>query len=52
MAQLTEWLKLMVAEVNRKREEAERAQTEEATRHKELSDARSTLQPQPTRRSA
>jgi hypothetical protein len=52
MAQLTEWLKLMVAEVNRKREEAERAQTEEATRNKELSNPRDTQQPQPERRSA
>jgi hypothetical protein len=44
MAQLTEWLKLMVAEINRKREEAERAQQEDVTRKKEQPPA-----PQPTR---
>ena len=35
MAQLTEWLKLMVAEINRKREDAEREKQEEAARQKE-----------------
>ena len=35
MAQLTEWLKLMVAEINRKREDAERAKQEETARQKE-----------------
>lgn len=35
MAQLTEWLKLMVAEINRKREDAERAKQEELARQKE-----------------
>ena len=35
MAQLTEWLKLMVAEINRKREDDERAKQEEAARQKE-----------------
>ena len=32
MAQLTEWLKLMIAEINRKREDAEQARAEEAAR--------------------
>jgi hypothetical protein len=35
MPQLTEWLKLMVAEINRKREDAERARQEELARQKE-----------------
>lgn len=43
MAQLTEWLKLMVAEINRKREDAERAKQEETARKKEAPA------PQPTR---
>lgn len=43
MPQLTEWLKLMVAEINRKREDAERAKQEEAARQKEAPA------PQPTR---
>ncbi len=33
--QLTEWLKLMVDEINRKREDTERAKQEEAARKKE-----------------
>jgi hypothetical protein len=32
MAQLTEWLKLMVAEIQRKREEEDRAREEELAR--------------------
>ena len=44
MAQLTEWLKLMVAEINRKREDAEADKHEEAARQKEQPPA-----PQPTR---
>jgi hypothetical protein len=43
MPQLTEWLKLMVAEINRKREDAELAQKEDAARQKEAPA------PQPTR---
>jgi hypothetical protein len=43
MPQLTEWLKLMVAEINRKREDAEREKQEDAARQKEASA------PQPTR---
>ena len=39
MPQLTEWLKLMVAEINRKREEAERARQEELARQKEAPPA-------------
>ena len=35
MAQLTEWLKLMVAEIQRKREDDERARAEAAARQKE-----------------
>ena len=35
MAQLTEWLKLMLAEIARKREDAERALDEDAKREKE-----------------
>jgi hypothetical protein len=35
MAQLTEWLRLMLAEIARKREDAERAQDEDAKRRKE-----------------
>ena len=35
--QLTEWLKLMVAEINRKREDAERDKQEQAARQKEAS---------------
>ncbi|MEJ0037333.1 MAG: hypothetical protein WDO68_14855 [Gammaproteobacteria bacterium] len=45
MPQLTEWLKLMVAEINRKREDAERAKQEDAARQKEDAPAA-----QPTRR--
>jgi hypothetical protein len=43
MPQLTEWLKLMVAEINRKREDAELATQEEVARKKEEPA------PQPTR---
>ncbi len=43
MPQLTEWLKLMVAEINRKRDDAEREKQEEAARQKEAPA------PQPTR---
>jgi len=32
MAQLTEWLKLMVAEINRKREDADAAKKEDVAR--------------------
>jgi hypothetical protein len=32
MAQLTEWLKLMLAEIQRKNEDADRAKAEEAAR--------------------
>lgn len=39
MAQLTEWLKLMVAEINRKREDADRAQQEDVARQKDLPSA-------------
>jgi hypothetical protein len=35
MAQLTEWLKLMLAEINRKSEDAEREKAEAAARQKE-----------------
>jgi hypothetical protein len=35
MPQLTEWLKLMLAEIARKREEAERAREEETRRELE-----------------
>jgi hypothetical protein len=35
MAQVSEWLKLMVAEINRKREDAERALEEDKKRHAE-----------------
>ena len=35
MAQLTEWLKLMVAEINRKREDDDRATEEEQKRQVE-----------------
>ena len=35
MAQLTEWLKLMVAEINRKRDDAEAAKNEDAARQKD-----------------
>jgi len=48
MAQLTEWLKLMVAEINRKREDAERDKHEEAARNKEQAPTRDP-RPQPTR---
>jgi hypothetical protein len=34
MAQLTEWLKLMLAEIQRKNEDADRAKAEEAARQK------------------
>jgi len=37
MAQLTEWLKLMVSEINRKREDDNRARDEELKRQKEQS---------------
>jgi hypothetical protein len=45
MAQLTEWLKLMVAEINRKQEDAERAKQEDVARQKEPPAPA----PQPTR---
>jgi hypothetical protein len=35
MAQVSEWLKLMVAEINRKREDAEREREEEKKRQGE-----------------
>ena len=35
MAQVSEWLKLMVAEINRKREDAERAREEDKKRQAE-----------------
>jgi hypothetical protein len=35
MAQLTEWLKLMVAEINRKREDADAAKKEDVARQKD-----------------
>ena len=35
MAQLTEWLKLMVAEINRKREDADAAKNEDVARQKD-----------------
>jgi len=35
MSQLTEWLKLMVAEIDRKRDDAERAKQEETARQKD-----------------
>ncbi|MBX5463505.1 MAG: hypothetical protein IRZ28_20745 [Steroidobacteraceae bacterium] len=35
MAELTEWLKLMLAEIARKREEAERAREEDRRRESE-----------------
>jgi hypothetical protein len=37
MSQLTEWLKLMVAEIDRKRDDAERAKQEDAARQKDAS---------------
>jgi hypothetical protein len=37
MSQLTEWLKLMVAEIDRKRDDAERAKQEETARQKDAS---------------
>jgi hypothetical protein len=40
MPQLTEWLKLMIAEINRKQEDAERDKHEEAARQKEQPPAR------------
>jgi len=43
MPQLTEWLKLMVAEINRKREDADAAKKEDAERQQEAPA------PQPTR---
>lgn len=39
-AQLSEWLELMLAEVARKREELERARTEQQTREHEAGAAR------------
>ena len=36
MPPLTEWLKLMVAEINRKREDTEQARKEEEARKKEV----------------
>jgi hypothetical protein len=45
MPQLTEWLKLMVAEITRKREDADHARQEEVSRQKEAPAA------QPARKS-
>ena len=39
MAELSEWLQLMLAEIARKREESERAQEEERQRAEERSQA-------------
>jgi hypothetical protein len=39
MAQLTEWLKLMVAEINRKREDDDRAKEEAVKRQTETPQA-------------
>jgi hypothetical protein len=47
MAQLTEWLKLMVAEINRKRDDADRAFEEEQKRQADEPP----LPPPPTRQS-
>ena len=41
MAQLTEWLKLMVAEINRKREDDDRAKEEASRRQTETPQAQS-----------
>lgn len=46
MAQLTEWLQLMVAEIHRKREDAERAKKEEAARQSESAPPSSQSPPQ------
>jgi hypothetical protein len=48
MAQLTEWLKLMVAEINRKQEEDDRGTQEELARVKEK-DLPSAESPAPPR---
>jgi hypothetical protein len=40
MAQISEWLKLMVAEINRKREDDERAREEEKKRQVEVQPPR------------
>jgi hypothetical protein len=47
MAQLTEWLQLMVAEINRKREDAERERAEEQARQKEARQPASAAAPTP-----
>jgi|GEM_PF-1085384 len=45
MAQLSEWLKLMLAEIARKREDAERARVEEEARQKESSPQQQAPEP-------
>ena len=45
MAQISEWLKLMVAEINRKREDDERAREEDKKRQGETPSAHAKQEP-------
>jgi hypothetical protein len=49
MPQLTEWLKLMVAEIDRKREETERAKQETAGRQQDAARQKDTPASHPKR---
>jgi hypothetical protein len=52
MAQLSEWLQLMLAEIARKREDEARARDEEARRQQEEGAAGAALRPDGRRTSA
>jgi hypothetical protein len=52
MAQLTEWLKLMLAEISRKQEEAARDSAEEAARGQGPAAPASPAQKEPPRKTA
>jgi hypothetical protein len=52
VAQLTEWLKLMVAEINRKHEDEARAREEELARQKEAHPPQRPTEVQPQRKAA
>jgi hypothetical protein len=50
MAQLSEWLQLMLAEINRKREDSDRAREEQHARERETASAQPLNDSSPTRR--
>jgi hypothetical protein len=50
MAQLSEWLQLMLAEINRQREDSDRAREEQQAREREANSPQPLNDPSPTRR--